>query len=129
MASARCLSICRTPYSLDGLFLGTVNSIQYYCTVDGQKSSPLLGPFKGINNEIKGCFSNSYLKNQVLKLRLLDFSRGPGGFRELREAGRNHFDLSWYLSVSVVTSCPKTLGVIFLPGTVRFFTDYLIGSI
>ena len=32
------------------------------------------------------------------------FSRGPGRFGELREAGRNYFHLSWYLSVSVVTS-------------------------
>ena len=32
------------------------------------------------------------------------FPGGPGGFRELREAGRNHFHLSWYLSDTVVTS-------------------------
>jgi len=35
---------------------------------------------------------------------LLAFSRNPGGFRELREVGRNHFHLSWYLSDAVVTS-------------------------
>ena len=32
------------------------------------------------------------------------FPWGPGGFREVREAGRKHFHLSWYLSVAVVTS-------------------------
>ena len=41
---------------------------------------------------------------RVLKLRFLAFSGGPGGFRELREAGRNHFHLSWYLLVPVITS-------------------------
>ena len=40
-------------------------------------------------------FSTFYVTNRVLKLRFLAFSRGPGGFRELREAGRNHFHLSW----------------------------------
>ena len=35
---------------------------------------------------------------------LLAFSCGYGGFRELREAGRKHFHLSWYLIVPVVTS-------------------------
>jgi len=33
--------------------------------------------------------------------------QGPGGFREFREAGRNHFHLSWYLSDAVVTSYGK----------------------
>ena len=44
------------------------------------------------------------IKNRVLKLRFLAFPDGPGGFRELREAGRNHFHLSWYLLVPGVTS-------------------------
>ena len=39
---------------------------------------------------------------RVLKLRCLAFLGGLGGFREVREAGRNHFHL--YLLVSVVTS-------------------------
>ena len=39
-----------------------------------------------------------------LKYRFLAVLRGPGGFRELREAGRIHFHLSWYLSDYVVTS-------------------------
>ena len=33
------------------------------CTVDGQKSCPLVGPFKGISKETKGMFSNLYIKN------------------------------------------------------------------
>ena len=48
------------------------------------------------------CLMFVSLKNRVLKLRFLAFPGGPGGFRELREAGRNHFHLSWYLSDSVV---------------------------
>ena len=39
---------------------------------------------------------------------VLAFPRGPGGFRKLREACRNHFHLSWYLSDAVVTRyCQK----------------------
>ena len=45
-----------------------------------------------------------YVTCRVLKLRFLVFSEGPGGFREVREAGRNHFHLSWYLLVTGVTS-------------------------
>ena len=41
---------------------------------------------------------------RVEKLRFLAFPGGPGGFRELREAGRNHFHLSWYLLVPGITS-------------------------
>ena len=43
-------------------------------------------------------------QNRVLKLRCLAFPGGPGGFRELREASRNHFHLSWYLLVPGITS-------------------------
>ena len=57
-----------------------------------------------INKEYKIILSNFYIKFRVQKLRFLAFSRGSGGFRELREAGRKHFHLSWYLSVPVVTS-------------------------
>jgi hypothetical protein len=41
------------------------------------------------------------VKHRVLLKHLcLAFSRCPGGFRELREAGRNHYlHLSWYLSM------------------------------
>ena len=47
------------------------------------------------------------------------FSRGPGGFGELREASRNHFHLSWYLLVPGVTSFDqknnKGVGVVATP--------------
>ena len=48
--------------------------------------------------------SNFYITFRVQTLRFLAFSRGSGGFRELREAGRKHFHLSWYLVVPGVTS-------------------------
>ena len=64
----------------------------------------VIGPFKGINKEYTGIVLKLYITNRVLKLRCLAFSRGPGGFRELRDAGRKHFHLSWYLSVPVVAS-------------------------
>ena len=51
---------------------------------------------------------------RVLNLRCLAFSRGPGGFRELREAGRKRFHLSWYISVPVVRSYGKKTGGIFV---------------
>ena len=63
--------------------------------------------FKEFNTYFCKCISgifNFYIKFRVLNNRFLVFSRGPGGFREVREAGRKHFHLSWYLSVSVVTS-------------------------
>ena len=44
------------------------------------------------------------LNFRVLKFRFLAFPGGHGGFRELREAGRNHFHLFWYLLVPGVTS-------------------------
>ena len=40
----------------------------------------------------------------VLYNRFLAFYGGPEGFRELREAGRKQFHLSWYLFVPGVTS-------------------------
>ena len=73
-------------------------------TVDGKKDSPLIGPFKGINKETKRNFPDFYIEFRVLKLRFLAFSRGYGGFTELRKAGRKHFHLSWYLLVLVVRS-------------------------
>ena len=57
-----------------------------------KKQSP---PKKGVNKANKDFCPNFSVKNRVLKLRFLAFSGGPGGFRELREAGRNHFHLSW----------------------------------
>ena len=61
-------------------------------------------PKKGVNKANKDFSPNCSLKFRVQKLRLLAFTEGPGGFRELREAGRNHFHLSWYLLVPGVTS-------------------------
>ena len=56
---------------------------------------------------------------RVRQNRFLAFPEGPGGFRELREADRNHFHLSWYLLVPVVTSYgQKPWGGFFLPSTV-----------
>ena len=49
-------------------------------------------------------FSEFVCKNLGSKTQVFGFSQGPGGFRELREAGRNHFHLSWYLLVPGVTS-------------------------
>jgi len=46
-------------------------------------------------------------------------SRGPGGFRKVWEAGRNHLHLSWYLSDAVVTSYGQELwGDVLLSSTV-----------
>ena len=59
---------------------------------------------KGIHKAYKDFFAIFSVKYRVLKLRFLAFPEGPGGFRELREAGRNHFHLSWYLLVPGVTS-------------------------
>ena len=61
-------------------------------------------PKKGLNKANKEFALNFPVKFRVLKLRFLAFSQGPGGFRELREAGRNHFHLSWYLLVPGITS-------------------------
>ena len=61
-------------------------------------------PKKRVNKANKEIFPNFSLKFRVLKLRFLAFVEGPGGFRELREAGRNHFHLSWYLVVLGITS-------------------------
>ena len=54
---------------------------------------------KKVNKANKEIFQNLSVKFRALKLRFLALSEGPGGFRELREAGRNHFHPSWYLSV------------------------------
>ena len=70
----------------------------------GGKKSPQIGPKKGINKEYKDFSSKCPQKNRVLKPRFFTFPRGPGGCRELREAGRNHFHLPWYPLVRVVTS-------------------------
>ena len=40
-------------------------------------------------------------------MRVLGFSGGPGRFREVWEAGRNHFHLSWYLIVPLENPVQK----------------------
>ena len=62
-------------------------------------------------------------KNRLQKLWFLAFPGGPGGFRELREAGRNHFHLSWYLFEPGVTSYGQktSWGDFFLPSTVYIY--------
>ena len=80
-----------------------------------------MGAQKGISKANEDLFL-IVMKFRVLKNRFLVFSLGPGGFRELREAYRNHFHRSWYLSDAVVTSYGKKpfLGGIFLPSTVSY---------
>ena len=51
--------------------------------------------------------------------QVLAFPGGPGGFREPREAGRNHFHLSWYLIVPGVTSYGQNPWGDFWPSTVQ----------
>ena len=43
-------------------------------------------------------------QNRALKVTFLAFPGGPGQFRKVREADRNHFHLSWYLQVPGITS-------------------------
>ena len=57
-------------------------------------------PQKRVNKANQDFFPNFSLTFRALKLRCLAFVEGPGGFRELREAGRNHFHLSWYTRVA-----------------------------
>ena len=61
-------------------------------------------PPKGVNKEYKDLFPIFSLTFRDLNLKCLAFVGGHGGFRELREAGRSHFHLSWYLLVPGITS-------------------------
>ena len=76
---------------------------------DSSSKTTYIVLFPGLKSTIqikitqKLCFIVS-VEFRVLKLRFLALLGGPGGFRELREAGRNHFHLSWYLSVPGLTS-------------------------
>ena len=71
-----------------------------------------------------------YINLRVLKYRLLAFPRGPGGFSELREAYRNNFHRSWYLSDAVVTSYAQKRwgGVLFTVYGMPYLLLLLIGS-
>ena len=64
------------------------------------------------------CFPTISVIFRLQKLRLLAFPGPPGGFRELREAGRNHLHLSWYLIVPGITSYGPKLWGNCLPSTV-----------
>ena len=66
--------------------------------------SPGGSPQKRVNKANKDFSPNCSLKFRILKLRFLAFPRVSGGFRELREAHRNHFHLSCYLLVPGITS-------------------------
>ena len=86
------------------MLFDTFDTFHTVDTVDGRKKSPLTGSRKEIDKEYNDFLLKFSVKCRVLHNRFLFFSRDPGGFRELREAGRKHFHLSWYLSVPVVTS-------------------------
>ena len=92
----------------------------------GKRSISSGGPQKGINKANKDFFQNFSLNFRALKLMFLTFSEGPGRFRELREAGRNHFHLSWYLLVPGVTSYECSY---FFLGTFFVFFKLGLGSI
>ena len=64
---------------------------------------PLIQPFKGISKDGKR-LPLLFLQTNGYRSYALTFFRVHGGFRERREAGRNHFHLSWYLSDSMVPS-------------------------
>ena len=57
---------------------------------------------EAFNKGKRGFVSDVSISNRAVKHRCLIFSQGPGGFRELWEARRNHFHPSWYLSDSMV---------------------------
>ena len=67
--------------------LGTMGSY----AVDGNKNSPLIGPFAGSNKDSKDLLLMFCMHDRVLYHSSLAFSWGPGGLGELREAGRYHF--------------------------------------
>ena len=90
-------------WTLDSFFLTVLLCCALVRAVN-KKVPPLIGPKKGMNKEYKGFFLIFSQNSKVQKLRFLVLSEGPGGFREVRGAYRNHFHLSWYLVVSVVTS-------------------------
>ena len=101
--------------------LGSVRKAVTQWTGPSPRGGP---PKKGLIRNIMDFFPNFSLKFRVLKLRFLAFPQGPGGFREVQEAGRNHLHLSWYLSVSMVTSYDqKPWG-----GTFSFVAGIIRGS-
>ena len=57
-----------------------------------------VGPKKGIDKGNLICLFFSWKLSGSIR-QVFGFSWGPGRFRELREASRNRFHLSWYLRV------------------------------
>ncbi len=49
-------------------------------------------------------FPDFLKKTSASKTQVVGFSLGPEGFREVREADRNHFHLSWYMIVPGITT-------------------------
>ena len=76
-------------------------------TYKGEKQQPVTLQNRALKH---GLISNKDFSRicsvtfRVLKLRFLAVPGGPVGFRELREAYRNHFHLSLYLLVPGITS-------------------------
>ena len=62
-------------------------------TVDGKSNSPLIGPFKGINKDMKGNLCNFYINIRVLKT---DFRLWPEVLEGLGSSGRLVGTISTY---------------------------------
>ena len=88
------------PGLTDKAALGFAEVLRTAChlPVDGMQGSgpsPRGGspPKKGLIRNVIFFFLIFSVKFRGLKLTFLAFPEGPGGFRELREAGRNHIHL------------------------------------
>ena len=69
----------------------------YIYTGGERKSSPPNRAQKGIHRASKAFFPDLFCKKSGSKIQVCGFSRGSWRVREVREADRNHFHLSWYL--------------------------------
>ena len=99
---------CRGPLSCNAPTQGVSQNY----TPPGEKKLDVLIRF---NKNIR-IFLNFFSKMSGSKTQVFCFSGGPGGFREVRGPGRNHFHLSWYLRVPGVTSYKCQ---VFFPGGCR----------
>ena len=82
-------------------------------------------PEKGTDKAIYFFLKFFGVKHRVLTCRILVCFRGPGGFREFREACRNHFHLSWYLSDAVVPPKGINKELCFFCFLCEFFIAYV----
>ena len=90
--------------------------IQFYSTTGTEKS---LGKNHVIKNPIS--LKIPYIKNLAVKFFFPQVWGRFGGFRELRQACRIHFHISWYLFDKMMPSYgPKPRGGLFLPFTVPY---------